>query len=38
MFKEEEQKRTDYEAKSAEEAADIVREIKKGVAPYNKNI
>ncbi|KAI0166175.1 SIN1-domain-containing protein [Xylariaceae sp. FL1272] len=31
-------KRYDFEAKSVQEAADIIRELKKGVAPYNRDI
>ncbi|KAI1326378.1 SIN1-domain-containing protein [Xylariaceae sp. FL0255] len=31
-------KRYDFEAKNPQEAAEIVRELKKGVAPYNKGI
>ncbi|KAH8673873.1 stress-activated map kinase-interacting protein [Xylariales sp. PMI_506] len=38
IFKEDAPKRTDYEAKNPHEAAEIVAEIKKGVAPYNKDI
>lgn len=38
MFKENEEKRYDFEARSVEEAAEIVGEIKKGVAPYKKDI
>ncbi|KAF3013769.1 hypothetical protein G7054_g10048 [Neopestalotiopsis clavispora] len=37
VFKDNSAKRTDYEAKSAQEAAEIVAEIKKGFAPYNKD-
>jgi hypothetical protein len=36
VFKDNDQKRTDYEAKNPEEAAEIVHEIQKGIAPYNK--
>ncbi|KAK8049934.1 hypothetical protein PG994_011664 [Apiospora phragmitis] len=38
VFKEDVSKRYDFEAKSADEAAEIVRELKRGVAPYNKDI
>ncbi|KAK8027537.1 hypothetical protein PG991_004593 [Apiospora marii] len=38
VFKEDVSKRYDFEAKSLDEAAEIVRELKKGVAPYNKDI
>ncbi|KAI0480672.1 SIN1-domain-containing protein [Xylariaceae sp. FL0804] len=38
VFKDSEQKRYDFEAKNTQEATDIVRELKKGVAPYNKDI
>ncbi|KAK9775071.1 putative Stress-activated map kinase interacting protein 1-domain-containing protein [Seiridium cardinale] len=37
VFRDNAPKRTDYEAKSAHEAAEIVAEIKKGFAPYNKD-
>lgn len=32
------EKRYDFEAKNIDEAAEIVRELKKGIAPYNKDI
>ncbi len=35
VYKERESKRYDFEAASVAEAADIVREIKKGIEPYN---
>ena len=38
VFKADESKRYDFEARSVEEAAEIVRELKKGVSPYNNNI
>ncbi|KAK6842371.1 hypothetical protein PG990_005685 [Apiospora arundinis] len=38
VFKEDVSKRYDFETKSVDEAAEIVRELKKGVAPYNKDI
>ncbi|KAI9641469.1 Component of a membrane-bound complex containing the Tor2p kinase [Ciborinia camelliae] len=34
VYKSREEKRYDFEAKSADEAADIVYEVKKGIAPY----
>ncbi|KAH6654478.1 stress-activated map kinase interacting protein 1-domain-containing protein [Truncatella angustata] len=37
VFRDNAPKRTDYEAKSAQEASEIVTEIKKGFAPYNKD-
>lgn len=37
VFKDASVKRTDYDAKNAQEAAEIVAEIKKGFAPYNKD-
>ncbi|KAK8088704.1 stress-activated map kinase interacting protein 1-domain-containing protein [Apiospora hydei] len=38
VFKEDVSKRYDFETKSVDEAAEIVRELKRGVAPYNKDI
>ncbi|KAI1422325.1 stress-activated map kinase interacting protein 1-domain-containing protein [Xylaria sp. FL1777] len=38
VFRDSETKRYDFEAKSSQEAADIVREMKKGIAPYNKDV
>ncbi|KAK8055909.1 SIN1-domain-containing protein [Apiospora rasikravindrae] len=38
VFKEDVAKRYDFETKSIDEAAEIVRELKRGVAPYNKDI
>jgi len=35
VYKATEQKRYDFEAKSADEAAEIVFEIKKGISPYH---
>ena len=35
MYKATETKRYDFEAKSADEAAEIVFEIKKGISPYH---
>jgi hypothetical protein len=35
IFKATETKRYDFEAKSADEAAEIVFEIKKGISPYH---
>ncbi|TEY32592.1 hypothetical protein BOTCAL_0718g00030 [Botryotinia calthae] len=37
VYKSREEKRYDFEAKSADEAAEIVYEIKKGIAPYQTN-
>jgi hypothetical protein len=36
VYKATESKRYDFEAKSAEEAAEIVRELKKGISPYRE--
>ncbi|KAI0128590.1 stress-activated map kinase interacting protein 1-domain-containing protein [Xylariales sp. AK1849] len=38
VFRDNSPKRTDFEAKNPDEAAEIVAEIKKGFAPYNKDI
>ncbi|KAI0011813.1 SIN1-domain-containing protein [Xylariaceae sp. FL0662B] len=38
VYKATESKRYDFEAKNTQEAAEIVRELKKGVNPYNKDI
>ncbi|KAI1340569.1 stress-activated map kinase interacting protein 1-domain-containing protein [Xylariaceae sp. FL0016] len=38
VFRDAEQKRYDFEAKSTHEAAEIVQELKKGITPYNKDI
>ena len=38
VYKTTETKRYDFEARNTQEAAEIVREIKKGVSPYNKDI
>ncbi|KAI2637431.1 SIN1-domain-containing protein [Xylaria nigripes] len=38
VFRDSETKRYDFEAKNSQEAAEIVREMKKGIAPYNKDI
>ncbi|KAI1435785.1 SIN1-domain-containing protein [Xylaria sp. CBS 124048] len=38
VFRDSETKRYDFETKTAQEAAEIVREMKKGIAPYNKDI
>ncbi|ORY59107.1 stress-activated map kinase interacting protein 1-domain-containing protein [Pseudomassariella vexata] len=38
VFKANESKRYDFESKSADEAAEIVTEINKGISPYNKDI
>ena len=38
MFRDSETKRYDFEAKNTQEAAEIVREMKKGIAPYDKNV
>jgi target of rapamycin complex 2 subunit MAPKAP1 len=35
VYKATETKRYDFEAKTADEAAEIVHEIKKGIAPYH---
>lgn len=37
VYKSREEKRYDFEARSADEAAEIVYEIKKGIAPYQTN-
>lgn len=37
VFRDSESKRYDFEAKNSQEAAEIVRELKKGIAPYNKD-
>lgn len=36
IFKTTEPKRYDFEAKSADEAAEIVAELKKGISPYRE--
>ncbi|KAI1124976.1 SIN1-domain-containing protein [Nemania abortiva] len=36
VFRDSETKRYDFEAKNSQEAAEIVREMKKGIAPYEK--
>lgn len=36
IFREKETKRYDFEAQSAADAAEIVEEIKKGIAPYQR--
>ncbi|KAI0395293.1 SIN1-domain-containing protein [Xylariaceae sp. FL0594] len=38
VFRDSESKRYDFEAKNSQEATEIVRELKKGVSPYNKDI
>ncbi|KAK5627812.1 hypothetical protein RRF57_003527 [Xylaria bambusicola] len=38
VFRDSETKRYDFEAKNTQEAAEIVREMKKGIAPYNKDV
>ncbi|KAI8626856.1 SIN1-domain-containing protein [Xylariaceae sp. FL1651] len=38
VFRDSESKRYDFETKSTQEAAEIVRELKKGISPYNKDI
>ncbi|KAI1103792.1 SIN1-domain-containing protein [Jackrogersella minutella] len=38
VYKATESKRYDFEARSTHEAAEIVRELKKGVSPYNRDI
>ncbi|KAI1768822.1 SIN1-domain-containing protein [Hypoxylon sp. FL1150] len=38
VYKATESKRYDFEAKSSQEAAEIVRELKKGISPYNRDI
>ncbi|KAJ2988458.1 hypothetical protein NUW58_g3964 [Xylaria curta] len=38
VFRDSETKRYDFEAKNSREAADIVREMKKGISPYNKDV
>ncbi|KAI0816448.1 stress-activated map kinase interacting protein 1-domain-containing protein [Xylaria sp. FL0064] len=38
VFRDSESKRYDFEAKSSQEAAEIVHEMKKGIAPYNKDV
>ncbi|TRX91766.1 hypothetical protein FHL15_007319 [Xylaria flabelliformis] len=38
VFRDSETKRYDFEAKNSQEATEIVREMKKGIAPYNKDI
>lgn len=38
MYKATESKRYDFEAKNVQEAAEIVRELKKGISPYNRDI
>ncbi|KAJ1335114.1 target of rapamycin complex 2 subunit MAPKAP1/AVO1 [Microdochium nivale] len=38
VYKATESKRYDFEARNTAEAADIVQELKKGVAPYNRDI
>ncbi|KAI1074713.1 SIN1-domain-containing protein [Whalleya microplaca] len=38
VYKATESKRYDFEARNTQEAAEIVRELKKGVSPYNKDI
>ncbi|KAF3064404.1 Stress-activated map kinase-interacting protein 1 [Daldinia childiae] len=38
VYKATESKRYDFEARSAQEAAEIVRELKKGISPYNRDI
>ncbi|OTB20322.1 hypothetical protein K445DRAFT_312757 [Daldinia sp. EC12] len=38
VYKDTESKRYDFEARSAQEAAEIVRELKKGISPYNRDI
>ncbi|KAI1818724.1 SIN1-domain-containing protein [Poronia punctata] len=38
VFRDSESKRYDFEAKNSHEAAEIVRELKKGISPYNKDI
>lgn len=35
MYRATEAKKYDFEAKSADEAAEIIREIKKGISPYH---
>ncbi|KAJ8108256.1 hypothetical protein ONZ43_g6482 [Nemania bipapillata] len=38
VFRDSETKRYDFEAKNSREAADIVSEMNKGIAPYNKDV
>ncbi|GAP89271.2 putative stress-activated map kinase-interacting protein [Rosellinia necatrix] len=38
VFRDSETKRYDFEAKGSQEAAEIVREMKKGIAPYAKEV
>ncbi|KAI1484149.1 SIN1-domain-containing protein [Daldinia eschscholtzii] len=38
VYKDTESKRYDFEARSSQEAAEIVRELKKGISPYNRDI
>ncbi|KAF2965171.1 hypothetical protein GQX73_g8403 [Xylaria multiplex] len=38
VFRDSETKRYDFEAKNSQEAAEIVREMKKGISPYNKDV
>ncbi|XXH05074.1 hypothetical protein Hte_011498 [Hypoxylon texense] len=38
VYKATESKRYDFEAKNVQEAAEIVRELKKGISPYNRDI
>ncbi|KAI0969309.1 stress-activated map kinase interacting protein 1-domain-containing protein [Xylaria arbuscula] len=38
VFRDSETKRYDFETKSSQEAAEIVREMKKGISPYSKDV
>ncbi len=38
VYKAAETKRYDFEARNADEAAEIVSELKKGIAPYNRDV
>ncbi|KAI2639693.1 SIN1-domain-containing protein [Hypomontagnella submonticulosa] len=38
VYKDTESKRYDFEARNTQEAAEIVRELKKGISPYNRDI
>lgn len=38
VYRATETKRYDFEARNADEAAEIVNELKKGIAPYNRDV
>lgn len=38
VYKATESKRYDFEARNADEAAEIVEELKKGIAPYSRDV